>query len=201
MQTKICEACGKEFKVHDYRAKEAKYCNRKCGGVGRTGRRKTYTEEDKLAAVKRSIEKNAIKGKDGECWGWKAAVCKDGYAQLTCKQSMINGKRASKGSYLVHKGSIPEGMVVMHSCNNPICTNPDHLYLGTQQQNIDYKVSLNRQNKGEKVNTAKLTEEQVIEIRKLMADGVSVKTVAVMYGMSDTTIYDIKKRKIWKHLT
>jgi hypothetical protein len=200
MQTKICEACGKEFKVHDFRANEAKYCSMKCSGIGRAGRRKTYTEEDKLAAVKRSIEKNAIKGKEGECWGWKASTIRHGYPQLTCKYSLFKHKNAAIGSYVIHKGPIPEGMVVMHTCNNPICTNPDHLEIGTQQQNIDYKVSLNRQNRGEKVNTAKLTEEQVREIRKLMEDGVSVQTVAVMYGMSNTTVYDIKKRKIWKHL-
>lgn len=71
--------------------------------------------------------------KDGGCWGWNGATDKDGYGKFDSKGSTISGHRAS---FMVHYGN-PEWAHVLHRCDNPICCNPEHLFLGTHQDNMD----------------------------------------------------------------
>src|SRR5208282_1625127 len=88
-------------------------------------------------------------------------------------------------------GPIPEKMEVCHKCNTPACINVDHLELDTHQKNIDYKVACNRQLKGENIPIHKLTEKQVLQIRKEIGN---------KYGIDHSTVNRIKSKKIWKHL-
>lgn len=90
-----------------------------------------------------------------------------------------------------------KGEVVMHSCDNPSCVNPEHLIIGTHKQNSLDMVTKNRQAKGEKAGSAKLTEKQVGEIRKLEGQLPSRK-VALLFNISKTNVLDIWKNKIWK---
>jgi len=80
---------------------------------------------------KERFEKNVIKQKG--CWSW------NGNKGKTYKSIIYNGKaiKAHRASWMLYKGSIPDGMCVCHKCDNPICTNPDHLFLGTQQDNLN----------------------------------------------------------------
>jgi hypothetical protein len=90
--------------------------------------------------------------------------------------------------------------MVRHRCDNPRCVNPNHLQLGTHQDNMRDKVERDRQQKGERVNTAKLSTDQVIKIRQAVASGSSHTTQAIRYKVSPTNIGQIIKRETWKHI-
>lgn len=94
-------------------------------------------------------------------------------------------------------GEIPEGMVIRHLCDNPNCINPHHLKLGTHEDNVRDRQERGRQAKGERNGRAKLTAEQVLEIRK---DTRPDKEIAAEYGVNKRSIDKIKKYEIWKHL-
>jgi len=108
-------------------------------------------------------------------------------------------KSAHRVSHELHTGPIPSRQFVLHSCDTPHCVNPSHLFLGTQQDNIDDMNSKGRaiSAKGEDQNTAKLTEEDVHAIR---ADERMQREIAVDYGVHQSQISMIKARKTWSHI-
>ena len=71
--------------------------------------------------------------KSGDCWLWCGCLFQDGYGQFRFKGKTY---RAHRTAYAVYKGEIPDGLCVCHSCDNPICCNPDHLWLGTHAENV-----------------------------------------------------------------
>ena len=91
----------------------------------------------------------------------------------------------------------PKDKIVMHLCDNPSCVNPDHLKLGSPEENSNNMVEKGRQCKGEKSHFAKLTEEQVLQIRQ--AEG-SLRSIAKKFNTSHVNVGDIKKKRTWKHL-
>ena len=106
-------------------------------------------------------------------------------------------------------GEIPENMIVRHKCDNPACINPEHLELGTYQDNMNDKLSRGRHKygfyRGEKCNFAKLTKEQVLEIRKRHVKGQRggencTRQLAKEFNVSETCIKDISARRVWKHI-
>jgi len=119
-----------------------------------------------------------------------------GYARIS-----INGKVTPlhRVMYEKHKGKIPRGMCVCHKCDNPECINPDHLFLGTQRDNVLDMIKKGRDNhaRGEKHHRAKLTANKVLEIQK---SGKSYNWLAAKYNISKTTIWRIKKKITWKHI-
>ena len=110
-------------------------------------------------------------------------------------------RRAHRVSFLLNVGEIPEGMSVLHSCDNPPCVNPRHLRLGTQQDNMDDRMERDGYRsvaKGEANGFSKFTREQVIEIRDRHArGGVTQRTLAKEYGMSQAQVSKIILRQAW----
>lgn len=106
-------------------------------------------------------------------------------------------QRLSRYMFKVVNGYIDENKVVMHSCDNPECINPDHLSLGTHKENTHDMIAKNRKPVGEAVIGAKLTEDQVIDI---FNDSRGCNTLAKEYGVSKKTILNIRHGKTWKHL-
>jgi len=93
--------------------------------------------------------------------------------------------RAHRFSWLFHRGSIPVGMNVLHKCDNPRCVNPDHLFLGTQQDNMDDKIAKGRHRHG---TCNKLRGEVAEEVRRRYKAGETGRALAGEYGVSLTTI-------------
>ncbi len=143
-----------------------------------------------LPSIKR-FESTYTKDERSGCWIWNSYKNPSGYGQTSYN------KLAHRISYEIHRGPIPKGMLVWHSCDIPSCVNPDHLFVGSTQDNMDDKVSKGRQVKGEHTSKAKLTEKQVKAIRrsKLTAAALGMK-----YGVTDVAICYVRLRKTWKHV-
>lgn len=137
--------------------------------------------------------------RSGSCWLWKAGRRGDGYGafQVESKKQVS----AHRYSYALHHGEIPKGMVVMHSCDQPLCVNPAHLKLGTNRENAVDSARKARRPRGSWNHQAKLTEGQVLDIRaQYAAGGVSQKELAAGFGISSALVSFIVTRKAWKHI-
>ena len=139
--------------------------------------------------------------KSDGCWEWKAYINCDGYGQYG------NGGRmhgAHRISYRIYNGEIPHGMYVCHHCDNPRCVNPEHLFLGTQADNMhDCSVKGRKSpsgSVGERHGMSKLSASQVIEIRERNSNGERGSELADEYGMSRSAISLIVNRHIWKSI-
>lgn len=128
------------------------------------------------------------------CWLWKAS-CTDGYGRVS-----INGKmlKAHRVSWYIAGYTIPNRLIIRHKCRSRHCVNPDHLETGTRQENEMDKFRDGTATIGEKNGNAKLTAEQVLQIRKRTED--TQRKLAVEFNVAQTTISDIRLRRIWKHI-
>ena len=144
------------------------------------------------------------------CWLWRGATTLRGYGTLGVG-SMRDGTRrhamAHRVSYEIHFGPIPDGLFVCHSCDNPPCVNPAHLFLGTPAQNTADMhakgrgvVPVSPAVSGEQVSTAKLTTAQAIEIRQLYDAGGGLRGIAGKFGISRAQVCNIGRRKAWRSL-
>lgn len=130
------------------------------------------------------------------CWEWQKLRFDDGYGR-------ISNFRAHRFSYIIHKGD-PANLFVCHTCDNPLCVNPKHLFLGTPKQNSADRDNKLRHYHGELVNTNKLSKEQVVAIIQEY-DSATKKfgmksKLARKYGVSDAQIGLIVRRESWRFL-
>lgn len=136
------------------------------------------------------------------CWIWIGSYGSTGYGRFW------DGTRdtsAHRYSYTLHYGEIPDGLWVLHRCDNPTCVRPDHLFLGTRQDNVDDMIAKNRHRQGhcpagESNPSAKLTESDVLTIRAMAQAGTRQKLIAEQFGVSPTLIEKITSRSVWKHI-
>jgi len=143
------------------------------------------------------------KGRKNECWLWTASLNR-GYGQLADR----HGKpplKAHRVSWELVFGPIPEGLWVLHKCDNPRCVNPNHLFLGDQGTNMKDAASKNRlpgnRTKGSQHHRSKVTEEQVKEVRRLYETGEHTQAqLAASIGITQTQISNIVRRRVWKHV-
>lgn len=103
-------------------------------------------------------------------------------------------------AYMLYYGPIPDGLFVLHSCDNPRCVRPDHLKLGTHDDNMADLVRRKRSCFGERRPQSKLTDQKVLDIRRMAESGVMQKEIAEQFGVVDSVISVIVNRKAWKHI-
>lgn len=109
--------------------------------------------------------------------------------------------KAHRVSWILHCGTIPKGMLVCHTCNNKKCVNPDHLYLGTNLDNVLDAMVDGLRPSGETMVNSKLTDSEVRLMRESRIQyGVSYGTLANMFGVSKSTVVCVLKHKTWKHV-
>lgn len=139
--------------------------------------------------------------KTEDCWEWIGYKDKAGYARLMIRSQWLLGHVLS---YLLHFGPIPGDLHVCHSCDNPCCVNPNHLWLGTHQQNMKDRNDKGRcgqtERNGEMITTAILTSESAAEIRKCVAQGAKQSDMAKRFGVTRGTINSLIKRRTWKQV-
>jgi hypothetical protein len=130
------------------------------------------------------------------CWEWTASTNSKGYGQFAVGYGKTRKVlRAHRISYELFVGEVPEGMSVLHYCDNPCCVRPKHLFLGTHADNMQDMSSKGR--RMGVVNNRKLSINQVMEIRESSETGV---VLASRYGVAESTISEARNRKTFKEL-
>jgi hypothetical protein len=136
-----------------------------------------------------------------ECWEWKGSRNGRGYGKFGVQG---HSRYAHRISYEISNGPIPEGMLVCHTCDNPSCVNPSHLFPGTPLLNVHDMVQKGRHRRanfeGKRRPNSKFTDEQVIEMRRRYRDGVSQASMAREFGVRKNTINSIITGKTYSHI-
>lgn len=153
------------------------------------------TEEQFWARVSRGEEE------EDACWEWQGSNTKSGYGRVWVDTGHIYAHRVS---WELTHGISPRGHV-LHRCDNPICVRPEHLFVGSDLDNVRDAISKGRfkfldPRKGTEHHNAKITDKQVREIRQLRNQGISCRAVGAMFNISGTMVSNIANRKNWAHV-
>ncbi len=192
MSKSIPKTCSVEECAGRYHARG--FCNKHY-------RQRLSSDELKLIArknrspIERFLERIVIA--DSGCWEWQGSRDRQGYGHISTASKKM---RVHRFSYQHYRKPIPDGLCVLHHCDNPPCCNPLHLYVGTPADNVRDKVSRGRHSFGEDCNTAKLTEGQVREIRRAHANGQTMRGLGRAYGVAESTVRDVVHQQSWKHV-
>lgn len=191
---RTCQQCGQEFLAQpsEVNRNAARYCGADCNYAAK-----------RRPIADRFWEKVNID--DNGCWEWTGYRSPSGYGRIGSAGKYGRGLIASRVSYELHYGPIPPGLHVLHSCDNPPCVRPDHLFLGTDADNVADMFSKERQprrdNQGAKNPRAKLSETEVRELRTRYANGgISMAALAREYGISTGYVHNIISRRTWRHI-
>lgn len=159
---------------------------------GKIPKRKRYhTYEAESVRFWKKVEKN-----DDDCWIWQGEKTTHGYGFFRLEGRKNTRKRimAHRKAYMLTYGKFDDSLLVCHKCDNPPCVRPDHLFLGTDQDNNTDKMIKRRAAKA-------LTEKDVLEIVKLVKSGKSMLSVSKLYGVVATSVANIMSGKNWAYLT
>lgn len=139
--------------------------------------------------------------RSGDCWLWTAGKIRQGYGRFR-----VDGKGylSHRFVYILTHGTLSDDICVLHSCDNPSCVRPDHLFLGTKTDNAADRDKKGRASGGKLVGetngSARLTADQVREIRYRHTIGESTPVIAVRFCISRGHVNDIVRHKKWKHI-
>lgn len=180
-----CEQCGTSFEAGRYRPR--RFCSHRCSEMALRG---------KPIDFEKRIDKS------GECWSWTGGTNKDGYGVVS-----IGRKRwlAHRFAYTLSHGPIPDGLMVLHSCDNPPCCRLEHLFLGTRADNVADMAAKGRAKFGTvdptKPRHVILTPGEVIAIRhEFLRGSTNLTLLAKKYGVTTANICRIIHYQTWKHI-
>lgn len=177
--TRTCKTCGITFRPH-HQGRPGIYCSVACY-------RNKSPESRFWAKV----------AKTDDCWLWQGTTASDGYGVFGIKGRYL---KAHRMSYALAYGPIPDGLLVCHRCDVRACVRPDHLFLGTNDDNSKDMVAKGRSPRGEQVTIAALTEPTVREARALYQQGFQCSVLARKYHVNWSTMYRALTRQYWKHV-
>lgn len=132
------------------------------------------------------------------CWLWMGYISANGYGSFTT--STDTPEWAHRAAWRLTHGSVPEGIWVLHKCDNRACVNPDHLFLGTNSDNVADMVAKGRNLRGERQNGATITDAMARTILDLAARGESRKEIARRYGISYANVCNVVAGRTFAHL-
>lgn len=150
----------------------------------------------KFCSTKCKLMGSIIKRKNSGCWEWYKCLGNAAYPQTTEYETGLK-LATHRLSYKIFIGEVPSEKFVCHKCDNGLCINPDHLFLGTAQENMQDAKNKKRLIKG---GRKKLTEEEVKGIKNYIKQGIKADHIAKIFNISIATVHDIKYRKTWKHI-
>lgn len=142
--------------------------------------------------------------KSGDCWEWTGAKFQDnGYGQFWFNGTTV---RVHRFSWMIANGTIPDGLCICHTCDNPLCVNPDHLWLGTNKENTHDMMAKGRWKnggmdggaKGERNSHSKIIEEDVRRIRESFLFGATQNDLISIYPINQQSISNIINHKTWR---
>ncbi len=185
---RVCPFCHQAFTT---RYRQAKYCSISCSNKASTLSTPDELRSYLLARVTIPEDKNA-------CWLWQGSFDSHGYGMMFVKNASIRAHRVSHELFI---GPIPEGMYILHACDNPPCISPHHLRYGTKRENAHDRTVHGRQVRGSQHTRTRLTEKDVEDIlESFHLRNETQKDLALRYNVNFVTIHDIVQRKSWNHV-
>jgi len=150
------------------------------------------------SAIQRFCRRVHVPQDDSQCWEWQGARFHYGHGAFAPQGHIPRCVPAHRWLYqYIHGVVLPSDITVNHLCDHPPCVNPQHLYAGTQGDNVRDMVARSRQTRGTSHPQAQLTEEQVKAIR---ASRLNSRQLSEQYPVCQTSITNIKKGRTWQHL-
>lgn len=196
MVDRICPICNKNFKVppSDIKNGRGKYCSKNCMAIG-------Y----KIPLEERFF-RHVSKSNHSSCHIWIGNRFNTGYGSFGFTDS--NNKKRRWKPYLAHRiayeiayGKFDKNLEVCHRCDNPLCVNPDHLFLGSHSDNMNDAAVKKRMQYGESRHNNKLKESDIILIHQFYKEGKTQKQISDMFHVSQSVICRILNYKTWKHIS
>ena len=157
------------------------------------------TEEYRLSAIVRLEKHRAINENTG-CWEWTGFKHSQGYGWVSTEKpgKPTRVHRFAYRVYLLNGGELDRKVCICHKCDNPVCFNPEHLFLGSQADNVHDRANKGRKGMiGKTCIPKKLTEG---DIRAIRVSSESSTAIAPIYGINPRTVRYIRARKCWKHV-
>jgi HNH endonuclease len=186
-----CVLCGRTFLA--YASRRQRFCSIACGSRHSMRRRR----DESKATFWARFWSRVVRSKDG-CWLWHGPREQDGYGRVSLGAGRL--ARTHRLAWEATYGRIPKGRCVCHACDTRLCCRPDHLFLGTWQDNRRDTVIKQRHAVGSRVHNAKLTEAQVRAIRAGSTQYGAQRRWAWQLGVTETTVSYIVKRRTWRHV-
>lgn len=199
-QTITCEYCGSAFEAIQRPSRIRRFCSPACASYWQTERLASMDPKERFWAKVR------VTGPD-DCWEWAAGRSKHGYGRVDFHYPGKTSRIASRVAWEMTHGPIPDGLHVLHECDNPPCCNPAHLFLGTHLDNVrdmhrKGRARIYQFPNGDDHNKAKLTWADIREIRRTCKPWDKQRGAHVLarkYGVKPEAIRRIVRGETWKN--